>query len=135
MPAGADLGVSGAAPFITPNEDFYRIDTALSPPQVDPREWTLTVRGRVDRVITLTYDELLARPMVEADITLSCVSNEVGGTLVGNARWLGCRLDELLDEAGIDPSADQVVGRSVDGFTAGSPPPCSTDATPWWRSA
>lgn len=121
VPSGADLGVPGAAPFITPNEDFYRIDTALSPPQIDPREWTLTVRGRVDRELTLTYDELLARPMVEADITLSCVSNEVGGTLVGNARWLGCRLDELLDEAGIDPSADQVVGRSVDGFTAGFP--------------
>ena len=72
-------------------------------------------------MITLTYDELLDRPMVEADITLSCVSNEVGGTLVGNARWLGCRLDDLLDEAGIDPSADQIVGRSVDGFTAGFP--------------
>jgi DMSO/TMAO reductase YedYZ molybdopterin-dependent catalytic subunit len=121
VPAGADLGVDGALPFITPNSDFYRIDTALSPPQVDPRDWTLTVRGKVDRELTLTYDELLARPMVEADITLSCVSNEVGGTLVGNARWLGCRLDELLDEAGIDPSADQVVGRSVDGFTAGFP--------------
>ena len=121
VPAGADLGVTGAVPFITPNADFYRIDTALSPPQVDPRDWTLTVGGRVDRPITLTYAELLARPMVEADITLSCVSNEVGGNLVGNARWLGCRLDDLLDEAGIDPSADQVVGRSVDGFTAGFP--------------
>lgn len=121
VPAGADLGVPGAAPFITPNKDFYRIDTALTVPQVDPKDWTLTVRGRVDRELTLTYEELLARPMVEADITLSCVSNEVGGTLVGNARWLGCRLDDLLDEAGIDPSADQVVGRSVDDFTAGFP--------------
>lgn len=121
VPAGADLGVPGAVPFITPNADFFRIDTALTIPQVDPRSWSLTVSGRVDRPLTITYEELLERPMVEADITLSCVSNEVGGSLVGNARWLGCRLDELLDEAGIDPSADQVVGRSVDGFTAGFP--------------
>lgn len=121
VPAGADLGVAGADPFITPNKDFFRIDTALSIPQVDPRSWTLTVKGRVGQELTLTYDELLARPMVEADITLSCVSNEVGGSLVGTARWLGCRLDDLLDEAGIDPSADQIVGRSVDGFTAGFP--------------
>ena len=121
VPAGADLGVEGLSPFITPNADFYRIDTALSPPQVDPRSWTLQVTGRVGRELTLTYDELLDRPLVEADITLACVSNEVGGSLVGNARWLGCRLDDLLDEAGIDPSADQIVGRSVDGFTAGFP--------------
>ncbi len=121
VPAGADLGVPGAVPFITPNADFFRIDTALSIPQVDPRSWNLTVSGRVDRPLSITYEELLDRPMVEADITLSCVSNEVGGSLVGNARWLGCRLDDLLDEAGIDPSADQVVGRSVDGFTAGFP--------------
>jgi DMSO/TMAO reductase YedYZ molybdopterin-dependent catalytic subunit len=113
--------VSGAEPFITPNGDFFRIDTALTLPQVDPTTWTLGVTGRVDRPLTLTYAELLERPMVEVDITLSCVSNEVGGSLVGNARWLGCRLDDLLDEAGIDPSADQVVGRSVDGFTAGFP--------------
>jgi DMSO/TMAO reductase YedYZ molybdopterin-dependent catalytic subunit len=121
VPAAADLGVEGLSPFITPNADFYRIDTALSPPQVDPRSWTLRVTGRVERELTFTYDELLDRPLVEADITLACVSNEVGGSLVGNARWLGCRLDDLLDEAGIDPSADQIVGRSVDGFTAGFP--------------
>ncbi len=121
VPAGADLGVSGAVPFITPNSDFYRIDTALTVPQVDPRDWTLAITGRVGSTMTLTYDELLDRPMVESDITLSCVSNEVGGTLVGNARWLGCRLDDLLDEVGIDPGADQIVGRSVDGFTAGFP--------------
>ena len=121
VPAAADLGVPGAVPFITPNADFFRIDTALTLPQVDPRDWTLTVKGRVDRELTLTYEQLLERPMVESDITLSCVSNEVGGDLVGNARWLGCRLDDLLTEAGIDPSADQIVGRSVDGFTAGFP--------------
>ena len=121
VPAGADLEVRGLSPFVTPNDDFYRIDTALTLPQVDPREWTLRVVGRVDQELSLSYEDLLDRPMIEADITLSCVSNEVGGDLVGNARWLGCRLDDLLAEAGIDPAADQIVGRSVDGFTAGFP--------------
>ena len=120
-PVPAGVQARGAAPFITPNADFYRIDTALVVPQVSHDGWTLGVTGRVRHPLTLTYAELLDRPMVEADITISCVSNEVGGDLIGTARWLGCRLDDLLDEAGIDPSADQVVGRSVDGFTAGFP--------------
>jgi len=111
----------GAVPFFTPNDDFYRIDTALVVPRVSTDGWTLEVSGRVRKRITLSYAELLDRPMVEADITISCVSNEVGGDLIGTARWLGCRLDDLLDEAGIDPTADQVVGRSVDGFTTGFP--------------
>ncbi len=117
----ASVQADGAVPFITPNDDFYRIDTALVVPRVSTEGWKLEVMGRVDRPISITYQELLDRPMVEADITISCVSNEVGGDLIGTARWLGCRLDDLLDEAGIDPSADQVVGRSVDGFTAGFP--------------
>jgi DMSO/TMAO reductase YedYZ molybdopterin-dependent catalytic subunit len=120
-PAGVDLGVEGNSPFFTPNDDFYRIDTALTVPSVDLATWTLKVTGDVDTPITLSYQELLDRPMVEADITLACVSNEIGGDLVGNARWLGCRLDDLLAEAGIGSGADQVVGRSVDGFTAGFP--------------
>ncbi|UDY33967.1 molybdopterin-dependent oxidoreductase [Dermatobacter hominis] len=117
----ASVHAEGAVPFITPNDDFYRIDTALVVPRVSTEGWELAVKGRVERPLTLTYRELLDRPMIEADITISCVSNEVGGDLIGTARWLGCRLDDLLDEAGIDPSADQVVGRSVDGFTAGFP--------------
>lgn len=117
----ATVHARGAVPFITPNDDFYRIDTALVVPRVSTDGWTLEVAGRVDRRLEITYAELLDRPMIEADITISCVSNEVGGDLIGAARWLGCRLDDLLDEAGIDPSADQVVGRSVDGFTAGFP--------------
>jgi len=117
----ATVHARGAVPFITPNDDFYRIDTALVVPRVSTDGWHLEVMGRVDKPVTLTYAELLDRPMVEADITISCVSNEVGGDLIGTARWLGCRLDDLLDEAGVDPSADQVVGRSVDGFTAGFP--------------
>jgi DMSO/TMAO reductase YedYZ molybdopterin-dependent catalytic subunit len=121
VPADVSSGVRGAVPFITPNDDFYRIDTALSVPRVSTDGWTLGVTGYVERPLTLTYAELLDRPMVEADITISCVSNEVGGDLIGTARWLGCRLDDLLREAGIQPKADQVVGRSVDGFTAGFP--------------
>jgi DMSO/TMAO reductase YedYZ molybdopterin-dependent catalytic subunit len=115
------VDVPGVSPFLTPNDRFYRIDTALAVPQVDVETWTLKVSGMVRTPITLTWDELLARPMVEADVTIACVSNEVGGDLVGTARWLGCRLDDLLAEAGVDPRADQVVGRSVDGFTAGFP--------------
>jgi DMSO/TMAO reductase YedYZ molybdopterin-dependent catalytic subunit len=121
VPASVSVGVPGVSPFITPNDDFYRIDTALTVPRVSTDDWTLGVTGYVDRPLKLTYAELLDRPMVEADITISCVSNEVGGELIGTARWLGCRLDDLLAEAGIQPRADQVVGRSVDGFTAGFP--------------
>jgi DMSO/TMAO reductase YedYZ molybdopterin-dependent catalytic subunit len=121
IPEGVDLGVEGVTPFTTPNADFYRIDTALTVPQVDVETWRLRIDGMVGRPLELTFDELLEREVVEADITMTCVSNEVGGGLVGNARWLGVRLDALLDEAGIDPDADQVVGRSVDGYTCGFP--------------
>ncbi len=111
----------GQTTFVTPNADFYRIDTALVVPEVDPATWTLRIHGQVQKEITLTYAELLKRPMIERYITLCCVSNEVGGNLVGNARFLGAPLKDLLEEAGPKPGADQVVGRSVDGFTAGSP--------------
>ena len=121
IPAATSFDVEGLSPFTTPNDDFYRIDTALSVPQVDTEGWTLRIDGMVDRPLELTYDQLLERDMIEADITLTCVSNEVGGGLVGNARWLGVRLDELLDEVGVREQADQVVGRSVDGYTCGFP--------------
>lgn len=121
VPADVSVDVEGVSPFLTPNERFYRIDTALIVPRVDVEDWTLRVTGEVEADLTLTYAELLDRELVEADVTIACVSNEVGGDLVGTARWLGCRLDDLLEEAGVRPSADQVVGRSVDGFTAGFP--------------
>lgn len=116
-----EVGVDGVARFFTPNDSFYRIDTALAVPRVDPRDWSLRVHGRVAEEMVLGYEALLDRPMIELDATIACVSNEVGGDLVGTARWLGCRLDDLLADAGVDPAADQVVGRSVDGFTAGFP--------------
>jgi DMSO/TMAO reductase YedYZ molybdopterin-dependent catalytic subunit len=113
--------VAGIAPFFTPNSDFYRIDTAITVPQVSADSWSLKVGGMVKRPMTLRYADLLDREIVEADITLTCVSNEVGGRLMGTARWLGIRLDTLLKEVGVSADADQIVGRSVDGYTCGFP--------------
>ncbi|MFI2709860.1 molybdopterin-dependent oxidoreductase [Micromonospora sp. NPDC018662] len=121
VPAGADLSLPRLAPYVTPNREFYRIDTALVVPQVDPVTWKLRIHGRVRNPIELSFDDLLARPMVERYVTLACVSNEVGGDLIGNARWLGVPLKELLDEADPEEGADQVVGRAVDGWTCGTP--------------
>ena len=120
LPRGADLGRSGM-PWQTSNGLFYRVDTALSVPQIDPRSWSLRIHGMVQREIRLGYDELLRRPLVERWITLCCVSNEVGGNLIGNARWLGARLAELLREAGISPDSDQLLMTSSDGMTVGAP--------------
>jgi DMSO/TMAO reductase YedYZ molybdopterin-dependent catalytic subunit len=116
-PAPSDV-VTG---YETPNKSFYRIDTALVVPQVDPAAWKLRIHGRVDREVTVTYSELLAMPMVERYMTLACVSNDVGGNLIGNARWLGVPVKGLLERAGIKSGADQVVQRSVDGWTCGTP--------------
>src|SRR4029077_15911180 len=104
-----------------------KIDTTFVAPQVDPTNWKLTVGGMVDHPFELTYDELLKLPQVEEMVTLSCVSNEVGGDLVGNARWQGVRLADLLDRAGGQPGATQIVGASVDDFTAGFPTAIGTD--------
>jgi DMSO/TMAO reductase YedYZ molybdopterin-dependent catalytic subunit len=122
-----DLDVPGLSPFITPTRDFYRVDTAIVPPRVDPRGWRLRVGGMVERPFELSYQQLLAMPMEEHDITLVCVSNEVGDRLSGNARWRGVRLEELLRRAGPRPGAGQLVGRSVDGFTTGLPTAVALD--------
>jgi DMSO/TMAO reductase YedYZ molybdopterin-dependent catalytic subunit len=121
------FAVEGLSPYITPNDDFYRIDTALVVPQVDTSSWALKISGLVERPYELTFDELLAMSVVEETVTLSCVSNEVGGSLVGNARWQGVPLAALLDRAGLQPDATQIVGRSVDGFTAGFPAEAAFD--------
>ncbi|MGK5443612.1 molybdopterin-dependent oxidoreductase [Micromonospora sp. URMC 105] len=121
VPAGADLPLAQLASYVTPTSGFYRIDTALVVPQVDPETWRLRIHGRVRNPIELSYADLLARPLVERYVTLACVSNEVGGDLIGNARWLGVPIRELLDEADPEEGADQVVGRSVDGWTCGTP--------------
>jgi DMSO/TMAO reductase YedYZ molybdopterin-dependent catalytic subunit len=121
LPAGLEADVAGITPLVTANADFYRIDTALTIPAVPVADWRLRIHGMVTTSFELTFEELTARPLVETDATLCCVSNEVGGGLVGTARWRGVRLDDLLAEAGVHADADQVVGRSVDGFTAGFP--------------
>ncbi|TMR95385.1 molybdopterin-dependent oxidoreductase [Nonomuraea basaltis] len=121
IPTGANLGINGLSPFITPNQDFYEVHTALVLPQVDPREWKLRIHGLVDRPVEITYADLLRMPLTEADVTLTCVSNEVGGGLVGNARWLGVRMADVLRQAGLRADADMLLSTSADGFTCGTP--------------
>ncbi len=111
----------GVAPFTTPNDDFYRIDINLTVPQVKTEGYELTIKGMVDEEVTIPWNDLIERELHEYDITLTCVSNQIGDILVGNARWLGFPLKELLDEAGVQDGADQIVGRSVDGYTGGFP--------------
>jgi len=114
-------------PFVTPNKDFYRIDTALSLPRVDINTWKLEIGGMVKTPLTLSYQDLLARPMVERTITICCVSNEVGGPYIGNAIWQGVLLADLLDEAGVDSRAEQIFNTSVDGWTCGFPVGAAVD--------
>ncbi len=121
LPPGAAPAVPGLSRFYTSNADFYRVDTALTLPRIDPRTWSLRVHGMVDRPLEISFDELLRRPLEELDYTLSCVSNEVGGPYLGTARWLGASLPALLREAGVRAGADQVVGRSKDGMSIGTP--------------
>ncbi len=120
-PAGADLDVPGVTPFITPNDRFYRVDTSLFVPALDAATWRLRIHGMVDHERTLGYEELLARPSIERDVTLACVSNQVGGHYIGNARWIGAPLADLLEESGVHAEATQLVSRSADGFTIGTP--------------
>jgi DMSO/TMAO reductase YedYZ molybdopterin-dependent catalytic subunit len=121
LPAGAKLDVSGISSFYTPNNSFYRVDTDLVLPQVSPDQWTLRIGGMVDRPVELSFADLLRQPLTEADITLVCVSNEVGGPYAGNARWLGASLPALLRRAGLRSGADQVLSTSVDGMTISTP--------------
>ncbi len=125
LAAGADLAPTtpGLTPLVVPNDRFYRIDTALLVPNVDVTTWNLRIHGLVERETTLTWDELLAMPMFEQYVTIACVSNEVGGNLVGNAKWTGVRLRDVLEIAGVSSSATQLVGRPVSGdaFSAGMP--------------
>lgn len=133
VPGGADLGIRGLSSFVTPNKDFYRVDTALVVPRVDADRWRLRIHGRgVAQPVTLRFQDLLRRELVERDITLTCVSNQVGGPYVGTARWIGVRLADLLGEAGVKPPseggpADQIVARSVDGMTIGTPVEAAMD--------
>ncbi len=124
---GDAFAIDGLTPYLVPNDDFYRIDTALVVPQIDTTSWTLSLTGMVDHPFTMSFDELLADATTEDVVTLSCVSNEVGGSLVGNAQWQGVALTTLLDRAGVQGGATQIVGKSVDGFTAGFPTEAAYD--------
>ena len=121
IPRNVRIGLKGISPWQTPNDDFYLIHTAIVVPTIEPRDWQIRIHGMVDREIVLTYDELLERRRTEAWITLNCVSNEVGGDLIGNAWWSGVRLAELLTEAGASSEADAVLQTSEDGWTCGTP--------------
>jgi DMSO/TMAO reductase YedYZ molybdopterin-dependent catalytic subunit len=127
LPRGVDLRIPGLSAFTTPNPSFYRVDTALVVPKIDATGWRLRIHGKgVTKELDLGYRDLLARPLIERDITLTCVSNEVGGPYLGNARWIGVPLASLLREAGVRPPsqggpADQLLARSVDGMMIGSP--------------
>ncbi|MEO1064044.1 MAG: molybdopterin-dependent oxidoreductase [Actinomycetota bacterium] len=127
-PVGLD--VPGISPLFTPNDDFYRIDTALVVPQVNPNNWELRITGDVEEEISFSYDELLDLSVDEYDVTIACVSNEVGGGLIGNARWQGVPIQTLLDRARPTEAAGQIVGTSVDGFTAGFPIELAYDGRP-----
>ncbi|WP_431796358.1 molybdopterin-dependent oxidoreductase [Microbacterium enclense] len=127
VPATAELGIDGLAPVITPSADFYRIDTALVVPQVDPSTWSLRIHGLVDQEVVLRWDDLVALPQREVVATLVCVSNAVGGELIGTARWLGVPIRDLLARAAPTADADMVLSRSIDGFTASTPLEALTD--------
>ena len=121
VPAGTELRIPGLTPFFTSNASFYRVDTDLVLPEVAPETWTLRIDGMVDREIELSFAELLRMPLTETDITLVCVSNQVGGTYAGNARWLGASLPALLRRAGVRAGADQLLSAATDGMTISTP--------------
>ena len=126
-PPATSAGVRGIAPWQTPNEDFYLIDTTLAKPTIEPDEWSLRIHGMVERELTVTFAQLVARPKTESWVTLACVSNEVGGGLVGNARWSGVRIADLLADLGVSPDADCVLQTSHDGWTCATPLEVLTD--------
>lgn len=127
VPAAVRVGVEGVSPWLTPAEDFYLIHAGITVPTIEPHDWSLRIHGMVDREITLTYDDLVSRKFTEAWVTLNCVSNEVGGDLIGNAWWSGVRIADLLAEAGVQEGADAVKQTSHDDWTCGTPLEALTD--------
>ncbi len=127
FPQGLEGQVEGITPLRIDNADFYRVDTRLDTPVIDQDSWTLTIDGDVEREITLTFDDLLEMDLIERDITMTCVSNSVGGEFVGGARWLGVRLTDLLDMAGVGDTADQIYSTDFDGMTISTPLDLATD--------
>jgi DMSO/TMAO reductase YedYZ molybdopterin-dependent catalytic subunit len=126
-PPATSLGLAGISPWQTPNDDFYRIDTAITVPTIEPADWSIRIHGMVERELVLTYSQLVGRELTESWITLNCVSNEVGGDLIGNARWSGVRIADLLDGLGVSADADCVLQTSQDGWTCATPLTALTD--------
>ena len=127
FPTGIEADYPGITPLRVPTDDFYRVDTRLDVPIVDIDGWSLKIDGMVDKELELTFDDLLAMPLIERDITLTCVSNSVGGPYVGGARWIGVRLTDLLEMAGVQDGVDQIFSTDVDGMTIGTPYELATD--------
>lgn len=127
VPQGAELDIPGLSTLFTPNKDFYRVDTALTVPTIDPNTWRLVIDGMVDQRVEMSFQDILDMGLDEYAITLTCVSNEVGGDLVGNAKWLGVPLRDVLKKAGVKSGADMVLSKSVDGYTASTPLSALTD--------
>ena len=127
LPTGLEGKVKGITQFRTPIEEFYRVDTALVIPRINVADWKLEIDGKVDNKLTITFDQLLTMPMIEKDITLNCVSNEVGGPYISSARWLGVRVRDLLERAGIQDGVDQILSESTDGMTISTPVEALTD--------
>jgi DMSO/TMAO reductase YedYZ molybdopterin-dependent catalytic subunit len=119
LPKNTTLNIPGLSSFYTPNADFYRVDTAIVAPDVQPSSWQLRIHGMVDNPMTLTFDQLMKRPMLDHDITLTCVSESVGGNYIGNARWQGTMLADVLREAGLQSGAQQIVMRDVNDMNIG----------------
>ena len=121
IPAGADFAADGSPSFITPNRDFYRVDVNLTLPRLRAEDWRLRLHGMVDRELTLNWADLTSRRLIERPVTMTCVSNEVGGPYISTATFTGVPLADILTEAGVRPGADQIFTTSVDGWTCGSP--------------
>ena len=127
LPTGLEAKIKGISRFRTPNDDFYRVDTALVIPRINIDDWKLEIDGKVDTKLTITFAELLQMPMIEKDITLNCVSNEVGGPYISSTRWLGVRVRDLLERAGVQAGVDQILSESTDGMTISTPVEALTD--------
>ena len=127
VPGKTKVGVDGVSSWMTPADEFYLIDTAVIVPTIDPKDWTIRIHGMVERELEISYADLVAREITQSWVTLNCVSNEVGGDLIGNAWWSGVLLADLLEEAGVDPAADAVLQTSDDGWTCGTPLEALTD--------
>jgi DMSO/TMAO reductase YedYZ molybdopterin-dependent catalytic subunit len=113
--------IAGLTPEVTPLQDFYIVDEAVDDPRVNIRQWQLTVRGHVDRPLTLSYDQVRSLPAIDQYTTLMCISYEPGDNLISNAKWRGVRLADVLKQAGVKQGATEVVLRSVDNFDESFP--------------